>query len=453
MELQYELWTSTYAVSKFICHKKANKVLLKNGVKGIFFEGNHFSSGGEMAELRGYLIAQLLWNPERDTNRIIDQFLNAYYGSAAKYIKQYIELIHRISKNKDITISTPPDYFLNQDIMKQAADIFDKAESAVKDDPIKLRRVKTARLPVLYCRLVLNKTERIFKDGQLLPTESNSKILLNKFFDYAKAARVTQPKRNNSLKKWIIAISKSQPKACKAVCLRNKFLKMVVVPDHGGRIWSVCTNSGQEIFKITDTWKGGYEEFCGKTYKSTGWQEKYKIISKTADSVTLESELDKGLLIRRKIELNKEASGFKVTSTVRNSSKNAKKVTLRVRPVFKTSGYAKAAVMVKRRDGRWNNILLSVPSDQRFGRKIVLSGSKKPADSWALFDKSKSFAIENNFNANSVGSCIINSSGAQAWAIMEMQTTKSLSPNESLQLINNYQLIFNNFPWTNSLIK
>jgi hypothetical protein len=335
--------------------------------------------------------------------------------------------------------------------MKQAAGIFDKAESVVKDDPIKLRRVKTARLPVLYCRLVLNKTKRIFKDGQLLPTENNSQELLNKFFVYAKAAKVTQPRRNKSLRKWLVSISKAQPTACKAVCLKNKLLTMIIVPDYGGRIWSARTASGREIFKITDTWKGGYEEFCGKPYKSNGWKEKYKIISKTDVSVTLEAELNGDLLIRRKIELNK--FGFKVTSILKNCSKNAKKVTLRVRPVFNISDSAKTSVMLKHRNRHWTGISLLSPSDQRFGRKIVLSGSKKPAGSWALFDKSKSFAIENDFNANNIESCIINWSGVQTWAVMEMQTTKSLSPNESLQLINNYRLIFNDFPWSNSLIK
>ena len=45
----------------------------------------------EFYELRQYLIAKLLWNPDADVNALMDDFLDGYYGPAANYIREYID--------------------------------------------------------------------------------------------------------------------------------------------------------------------------------------------------------------------------------------------------------------------------------------------------------------------------------------------------------------------------
>ncbi|MFC1526342.1 DUF4838 domain-containing protein, partial [Candidatus Latescibacterota bacterium] len=46
-----------------------------------FQQGNR-EIGGEMAELRAYLIAKLLWSPDADVEALIDDFASGYYGAA-----------------------------------------------------------------------------------------------------------------------------------------------------------------------------------------------------------------------------------------------------------------------------------------------------------------------------------------------------------------------------------
>ena len=74
-----------------------------HNVKGVFEQGNHTGGkSGEFGELRAYIIAKLLWNPEADVEYHMMDFMRHYYGEeAAGYIKEYIDLI----TNKNTQIS------------------------------------------------------------------------------------------------------------------------------------------------------------------------------------------------------------------------------------------------------------------------------------------------------------------------------------------------------------
>ena len=51
---------------------------------GIFLEGAYAEGGGENVKIRSYVMARLLWNPSLKADSIIDDFMAAYYGKAAR---------------------------------------------------------------------------------------------------------------------------------------------------------------------------------------------------------------------------------------------------------------------------------------------------------------------------------------------------------------------------------
>ncbi len=119
-------------------------------------------SGGlksEFYELRQYLDAKLLWNPDADVDAIIDDFVNGYYGPAGKSIRQYIDKMHNALEESDGYLGIygyPYDgikSYLTPDLIKDYSKIFDKAEAVVYDQPDYLQRVKTARLPLEFAIL------------------------------------------------------------------------------------------------------------------------------------------------------------------------------------------------------------------------------------------------------------------------------------------------------------
>lgn len=129
---------------------------IENGVRGIYEEANYFSRGGELAELRTWILAKTLWDPSYDTDRAIDEFLDGYYEAAAYPIRRYIDLIHGKAKMDEVhfpIFDGPRSKLFSDDVLARAVGLFDKAEAAVSDRPAVLHRVRVARLPIDYVRL------------------------------------------------------------------------------------------------------------------------------------------------------------------------------------------------------------------------------------------------------------------------------------------------------------
>lgn len=125
------------------------RVLEKYGVRGVFEEGAYAGQGAEMAELRAWVLAQLLWNPQQNDWALINEFLEGYYGAAAAPIRQYLELMQEQSKDFYLRCyerKSPP--YLRFAPLAAAELLWQKAEAAVARDPEKLVRVRIAHLPV-----------------------------------------------------------------------------------------------------------------------------------------------------------------------------------------------------------------------------------------------------------------------------------------------------------------
>ncbi|HWK56799.1 MAG TPA: DUF4838 domain-containing protein [Parapedobacter sp.] len=133
-----------------------------HGVHVHFQQGN-ISKGGEFAELRPYLIAKLLWNPQVDIAKEMADFLNGYYGKAAPYIDEYIQSTHDLleaSKIKLTIYGSPENHlagFLSPEALVRYEHLFDQAERKIASDTTLLKRVKVARMPLTYAILEIIK--------------------------------------------------------------------------------------------------------------------------------------------------------------------------------------------------------------------------------------------------------------------------------------------------------
>jgi hypothetical protein len=122
-----------------------------NGVRGVFEEGAYQSHGSEMAELRAWVLGQLLWNPAQNDRALIREFLTGYYGAAARPIEDYMELLWNSSQEYNLTIWTPPKAsFLGFKILARAEELWEQAEHLVSGDEELSARVRLGHLPVRY---------------------------------------------------------------------------------------------------------------------------------------------------------------------------------------------------------------------------------------------------------------------------------------------------------------
>ena len=69
------------------------RLLAANPVDAVFLQSVYDTPGGDMAELRNYLMAALLWDPARDLRTWRDEFLDLYYGRAAPPIRRFLDAL------------------------------------------------------------------------------------------------------------------------------------------------------------------------------------------------------------------------------------------------------------------------------------------------------------------------------------------------------------------------
>lgn len=126
------------------------RLFAKYGVKGVYEEGAWQGYGAEMGELRAWLLAQLLWDPQQDDRALIREFLEGYYGkAAAKPIRRYLDLMFDTSKGFYLTCFTPSQApFLKFKVLANAEWLWQAAEKMAANDPEKLVRVRVGHLPV-----------------------------------------------------------------------------------------------------------------------------------------------------------------------------------------------------------------------------------------------------------------------------------------------------------------
>jgi len=170
---------------------KPNMELFKKNKTTMHFSQIGGSKGGDFSELRSYIAAKLMWNISLDTDSLIKEFLNGYYGeNAAPYLYDYIKLREGALMGSNLKLNlydTPVSHktgMLNHAMLRRYIELFDKAEAASSDNHIFYQRVKEARLPVQYSELEIAHTEPIYNPSEL-------EVKLNSFQQRAQELNVS----------------------------------------------------------------------------------------------------------------------------------------------------------------------------------------------------------------------------------------------------------------------
>lgn len=140
------------------------KLFVDNHVREHFQQSNT-GTAHEFSELKSYLIAKLLWNPDADVQKIIREFTDGYYGSAGKWIRKYISALEKeiLKTGEWLDIYGPPTQhqhtFLSAENVALYNQYFDKAEKAVMNQPGYLLHVQTARMALQYAIMEIGKND------------------------------------------------------------------------------------------------------------------------------------------------------------------------------------------------------------------------------------------------------------------------------------------------------
>ena len=173
-------------------------------MSGILEQGNFaYGGGASMDELKSYLIAKLLWNPDFDVDKAISEFVTAVYGeSAAPYIMEYLSLAEKTCSSDALYIYQDPDVSpITDTIVEKYDELFSKAIEATSDarcrarlvrEYLAVRFLKISRMPLDACgreELI----EEFFSDVKRFGiTEVRERIHLDVSLEYMKKNRYTK---------------------------------------------------------------------------------------------------------------------------------------------------------------------------------------------------------------------------------------------------------------------
>lgn len=143
-----------------------NIQLFKNNHATMLFSQIAGQKGGDFSEMRTYMVSKLMWNPYCDADSLMRSFMVGYYGAAAPYIYEYEKLLEGalLGSRADLwiydTAISHGKGMLNAACRKRYAELFDRAEAVVKQQPAYLERVRRTRLSLQYSDLEMARVER-----------------------------------------------------------------------------------------------------------------------------------------------------------------------------------------------------------------------------------------------------------------------------------------------------
>ena len=146
------------------------QLFTNNGVH-YHFQQSNTDTGHEFSQLKAWLLAHLLWNPDADTEELTDRFMKGYYGRAARHIRKYFDALHdEILKTGEwLDIYGHPtaheQTFLSAENIDHYLRIFDRALASVASDSARLILVREALLPVQYAAMEIAKNHMFDERG------------------------------------------------------------------------------------------------------------------------------------------------------------------------------------------------------------------------------------------------------------------------------------------------
>lgn len=143
----------------FAVQQANTEFYINNNVYGVFHQSSR-EYGGEMAELRAYIMAKLLWDNDIDVKYNMSKYLQLYYGKAAG--GEISSIMQRMSdelyKSKKVlglydVPSAHKNGYLSSTNVDYYFDCYNRAVDASKDNEIVLSRLEKYKISLLLARM------------------------------------------------------------------------------------------------------------------------------------------------------------------------------------------------------------------------------------------------------------------------------------------------------------
>ena len=128
------------------------------GIQSLFIEAEKDQATPQnFIDLNYFLAAQLMIDPDKDQNKLINVFMNGYYGPAAPEMKKYLQILRDGVKNHpriQRTMRVGRWNFITAAFMLDSYKMFKQAEAKTKADSIYRKRLHYEMIPLLWQMLL-----------------------------------------------------------------------------------------------------------------------------------------------------------------------------------------------------------------------------------------------------------------------------------------------------------
>lgn len=173
------------------------------GLTGIFIEDPD-PIAKDMWDMKVWMQAKLMENPELDVRTLMEDFAYGYYGAAGNYVLEYLDLTRDLAdatsqRNDYYTTRAEAFSYFTLDYVAEAQSLLDAAELAVENDPVYLRRLNHARSAL--DRLIILKYMDLAKEASENGTDLHDENISRK----ASATRLVQMLRDQKALRFEIS--------------------------------------------------------------------------------------------------------------------------------------------------------------------------------------------------------------------------------------------------------
>ena len=199
-------WPNVYALQDNI------RFFRRHNVKALFAQGAYHGRHADFGELKAWLLAKWMWNPDLPMKPLLDDFFVGYYGKGAPFVREYFERVHQLQTSYSAQPDHPllifdgvenpaiPDAFL-----EEATTLWTKAANATKDDAETSYNVRMGAFTVDYARMERSrKLLNLTKSRHVLPPnrlKALAKSLLDRV-DEAKNMWLSEYGRGVIIAEW-----------------------------------------------------------------------------------------------------------------------------------------------------------------------------------------------------------------------------------------------------------
>lgn len=134
------------------------RLFIRSGCYSLFEQGNCQALHSDFGELKLWLLAKWMWNPELPMAPLLKEFFDGYYGPAAKEMHEYFDLCHAIPRDEaryPLTIYLPPtEAPFTDGFYENAEGILKRAGARVDPTSVHGVNVKMAYASICYSRMI-----------------------------------------------------------------------------------------------------------------------------------------------------------------------------------------------------------------------------------------------------------------------------------------------------------